>query len=196
MVRTGFFSRRKFWTPRSLRALVRGGSLNFLLNFHPIFKHFLFSAISHSITPKTMFSFKSAGGREAVGSEIFLSGKIVSPLEIHCKKCRDLSDSLDFNVHRYSRSFSQECLSKGKGFICGWNHISAKAVAWPTKEAGVRSARAPLTNPTLKKLSFEENKLKDRPPLQNGVTADLPWHYFLLAFIHLCIFIKLNTKFF
>lgn len=102
MVRTGFFSLRKFWTPRSLRALVRDGSLNFLLNFHPIFKHFLFSAISHSITPKTMFSYKSVGRGEAVGSEIFLFGKIVSPLEIHCKLnaeiCLILSTSMFIGI--------------------------------------------------------------------------------------------------
>ena len=58
MLKTDSFFWRKFWIPWSLRGGVGGGSLNVLLNFHPVFKHLLFLATSHLITPKTVFSYK------------------------------------------------------------------------------------------------------------------------------------------
>lgn len=49
-----------------------------------------------------MFSYKSVGRGEAVGSEIFLFGKIVSPLEIHWKLnaeiCLILSTSMFIGI--------------------------------------------------------------------------------------------------
>ena len=58
MLKTDCFLWRKFWTLWSLGVGIRGDSLNLLLNFHPIFKHFLLLATSHLITPEPVFSYR------------------------------------------------------------------------------------------------------------------------------------------